>query len=151
MAKSVAYVGNGDKDKGYRTCDIAFEHFHNLVTSRPLIALRLSSHVHVVLPRATNMAINTPKRHTCIIYLDAHTCSAVTTTHARPVSVFILSIVFALVASDVVQGAFRQEIQLQFEGDFWQCCTVQRMHRVHDTLRALMMPTDTIRETFDLR
>ncbi|KAF8423149.1 hypothetical protein L210DRAFT_950751, partial [Boletus edulis BED1] len=33
----------------------------------------------------------------------------------------------------------------------WQCCTVQRMPRVHDTLRALMMPTDTIRETFDLR
>ncbi|KAF8423138.1 hypothetical protein L210DRAFT_2145162 [Boletus edulis BED1] len=29
MAKSVAHVGNGDKDKGYRTCDIAFEHFHS--------------------------------------------------------------------------------------------------------------------------
>ncbi|KAF8127674.1 hypothetical protein EV363DRAFT_1401036 [Boletus edulis] len=54
--------------------------------------------------------------------------------HARPVS-----------------GAFQQEIQLQFEGGLWQCCTVQRMPRVHDTLRALMMPTDTIREIFDLR
>ncbi|KAF8136984.1 hypothetical protein EV363DRAFT_645130, partial [Boletus edulis] len=32
-----------------------------------------------------------------------------------PVSRF-LSIVFALVVSDVVQGAFRHEIQLQFEG-----------------------------------
>ncbi|KAF8130975.1 hypothetical protein EV363DRAFT_1165749 [Boletus edulis] len=29
MAKSVAHVGNGDKDKGNRTCDIAFEHFHS--------------------------------------------------------------------------------------------------------------------------
>ncbi|KAF8137271.1 hypothetical protein EV363DRAFT_1156810, partial [Boletus edulis] len=67
-----------------------------------------------------------------------------------PVSRF-LSIAFALVASDVVQGPFRHESQLQFEGGFWQCCTVQRMPRVHDTLHALMISTDTMREIFDLR
>ena len=29
VAKSVALVGNGERHKGYRTCDIAFERFHS--------------------------------------------------------------------------------------------------------------------------
>ena len=29
IAKSVAYVGNGEKHKAYRACDIAFERFHS--------------------------------------------------------------------------------------------------------------------------
>ncbi|KAF8436838.1 hypothetical protein L210DRAFT_3631882 [Boletus edulis BED1] len=29
LAKSVAHVGKGEKDKAYRACDIAFEHFHS--------------------------------------------------------------------------------------------------------------------------
>jgi hypothetical protein len=29
IAKSVALVGNGEKHKAYRTCDIAFERFHS--------------------------------------------------------------------------------------------------------------------------
>ena len=29
IAKSLAHVGNGERDKGYRACDIAFEHFHS--------------------------------------------------------------------------------------------------------------------------
>ena len=29
IAKSLAHVGNGEKDKGYRACDIAFERFHS--------------------------------------------------------------------------------------------------------------------------
>ncbi|KAF8128156.1 hypothetical protein EV363DRAFT_1085280, partial [Boletus edulis] len=29
IAKSVAHVGKGEKDKGYRACDIAFERFHS--------------------------------------------------------------------------------------------------------------------------
>ncbi|KAF8435972.1 hypothetical protein L210DRAFT_3549697, partial [Boletus edulis BED1] len=38
LAKSVAHVGKGEKDKAYRACDIAFEHFHSShVTSLLLI------------------------------------------------------------------------------------------------------------------
>ena len=33
IAKSLAHVGNGEKHKAYRTCDIAFEHFHSSHTS----------------------------------------------------------------------------------------------------------------------
>ncbi|KAF8127919.1 hypothetical protein EV363DRAFT_1342475 [Boletus edulis] len=126
MAKSVAYVGSGDKDKGDRTCDIAFEHFHSshvtflllikvciFSTCLPLGRSSLLGYHRVYGRRthrcdiafgrphcygplqlgvlygpgmcmscyhATNIVINTSKRHTCIIYLDAHTCSAVTTT-----------------------------------------------------------------------
>ena len=29
IAKSLAHVGNSERDKGYRTCDIAFERFHS--------------------------------------------------------------------------------------------------------------------------
>ena len=29
IAKGIAHVGNGEKDKGYRACDIAFERFHS--------------------------------------------------------------------------------------------------------------------------
>ena len=29
IAKSIALVGKGEKHAGYRTCDIAFEHFHS--------------------------------------------------------------------------------------------------------------------------
>ena len=29
IAKSLAHVGNGERDKGYRACDIAFERFHS--------------------------------------------------------------------------------------------------------------------------
>ncbi|KAF8548573.1 hypothetical protein OG21DRAFT_1516166 [Imleria badia] len=29
IAKSLAHVGNGDRDKAYRACDITFEHFHS--------------------------------------------------------------------------------------------------------------------------
>jgi hypothetical protein len=29
IAKSVALVGNGERHKGYRACDIAFERFHS--------------------------------------------------------------------------------------------------------------------------
>ena len=29
IAKSLAHVGNGEREKGYRACDIAFEHFHS--------------------------------------------------------------------------------------------------------------------------
>jgi hypothetical protein len=29
IAKSLALVGNGEKDKAYRTCDIAFLRFHS--------------------------------------------------------------------------------------------------------------------------
>ena len=29
IAKSLAHVGNGERDKAYRTCDIAFERFHS--------------------------------------------------------------------------------------------------------------------------
>ena len=29
IAKSLAHAGNGERDKAYRTCDIAFEHFHS--------------------------------------------------------------------------------------------------------------------------
>ena len=29
IAKSMAHVGNGERDKGYRACDIAFECFHS--------------------------------------------------------------------------------------------------------------------------
>ncbi|KAF8546581.1 hypothetical protein OG21DRAFT_1102783 [Imleria badia] len=29
IAKSIALVGKGERDKGYRACDIAFEHFHS--------------------------------------------------------------------------------------------------------------------------
>ncbi|KAF8423147.1 hypothetical protein L210DRAFT_3570785 [Boletus edulis BED1] len=29
VAKSVAHIGKGERYKGYRTCDIAFEHFHS--------------------------------------------------------------------------------------------------------------------------
>ncbi|KAF8130854.1 hypothetical protein EV363DRAFT_1167406, partial [Boletus edulis] len=40
----------------------------------------------------------------------------------------------------------RAHSDTKFEGGFWQCCTVQCMPRVHDTLRALMISTDTIWE-----
>ncbi|KAF8127990.1 hypothetical protein EV363DRAFT_1343208 [Boletus edulis] len=98
MAKSVAHVGKGDKDKGYRTCDIAFEHFHSshvtflLLIKAIIVFMAGETHrcdiafrrPHCYRPfrlsvlygpgmcyHATNMAINTPKKHTC---------SAVTTT-----------------------------------------------------------------------
>ena len=29
IAKSVAHVGKGEKNKAYRACDIAFERFHS--------------------------------------------------------------------------------------------------------------------------
>ena len=29
IAKSLAHVGNGERDNGYRACDIAFERFHS--------------------------------------------------------------------------------------------------------------------------
>ena len=29
IAKSLAHVGNGERDEGYRACDIAFERFHS--------------------------------------------------------------------------------------------------------------------------
>ena len=29
IARSLAHVGNGERDKGYRACDIAFERFHS--------------------------------------------------------------------------------------------------------------------------
>ena len=33
IAKSLAHVGKGERHKAYRTCDIAFEHFHSSHTS----------------------------------------------------------------------------------------------------------------------
>ncbi|KAF8421136.1 hypothetical protein L210DRAFT_3654613 [Boletus edulis BED1] len=168
MAKSVAYVGSGDKDKGDRTCDIAFEHFHSshvtfLLLIKAIIVFMAGEHIDAI-SRLDDL-IATVRFNSVCYTVQAYMhyllgCSHMQRSdydraihsfeHARPVSRF-LSIAFALVASDVVQGAFRQEIQLQFEGGLWQRCTVQRMPRVHDTLRALMMPTDTIRGTFDLR
>ena len=29
IAKSLAHVGNGERNKAYRSCDIAFQHFHS--------------------------------------------------------------------------------------------------------------------------
>ena len=37
IAKSLAHVGNGETHKAYRTCDIAFEHFHSSHTSLLLL------------------------------------------------------------------------------------------------------------------
>ncbi|KAF8414500.1 hypothetical protein L210DRAFT_3571914 [Boletus edulis BED1] len=45
MAKSVAHVGNGDKDKGYRTCDIAFEHFHS---SHAILVFMAGEHIDAI-------------------------------------------------------------------------------------------------------
>lgn len=42
ISKCVALVGKGEKDKGYRVCDIAFQHFHsNHVTFLLLIKVCL--------------------------------------------------------------------------------------------------------------
>ena len=42
IAKSLAHVGNGERDKGYRACDIAFERFHSShVTFLFLIKVRI--------------------------------------------------------------------------------------------------------------
>ncbi|KAF8120480.1 hypothetical protein EV363DRAFT_1459149 [Boletus edulis] len=53
MAKSVAHVGNGDKDKGYRTCDIAFEHFHSshvtfLLLIKAIIVFMAGEHIDAI-------------------------------------------------------------------------------------------------------
>ena len=57
IAKSIAHIGMGERDKGYQACDIAFERFHsahgnfirlikvsicNLRSPQPLMSLRLS-------------------------------------------------------------------------------------------------------------
>ena len=36
IAKSLAHVGKGEKDKAYLTCDIAFEHSHSSYIPLPL-------------------------------------------------------------------------------------------------------------------
>ena len=36
IAKSIAHVGNGEKDKAYLACDIAFEHSHSSSIPLPL-------------------------------------------------------------------------------------------------------------------
>ncbi|KAF8451913.1 hypothetical protein L210DRAFT_3638521 [Boletus edulis BED1] len=53
MAKSVAHVGNGDKDKGYRTCDIAFAHFHSshgtfLLLIKAIIVFMAGEHIDAI-------------------------------------------------------------------------------------------------------
>ncbi|KAF8421133.1 hypothetical protein L210DRAFT_951437 [Boletus edulis BED1] len=53
MAKSVAYVGSGDKDKGDRTCDIAFEHFHSshvtfLLLIKAIIVFMAGEHIDAI-------------------------------------------------------------------------------------------------------
>ena len=54
IAKSVALVGNGERHKGYRVCDIAFEHFHSshvsfllLVKVSNFFALSFRSATHI--------------------------------------------------------------------------------------------------------
>ncbi|KAF8130831.1 hypothetical protein EV363DRAFT_1334567 [Boletus edulis] len=113
MAKSVAHVGNGDKDKGYRTCDIAFEHFHSSHVTflllikvcyyrvygrgthqcdipfrrphcyRPLqLSVLYGPGMCMSCYHATNMAINTSKRHTLL------GCSHMQRTRTTRLSVF---------------------------------------------------------------
>ncbi|KAF8127988.1 hypothetical protein EV363DRAFT_1171410, partial [Boletus edulis] len=51
VAKSVAHVGKEERYKGYRTCDIAFEHFH----SSHLSFLLLVKVNHIHLTRTANV------------------------------------------------------------------------------------------------
>ena len=44
IAKSLAHVGKGEKDKAYLACDVAFEHSH-------------SSHIPLVLPLPIKVCI----------------------------------------------------------------------------------------------
>ncbi|KAF8129771.1 hypothetical protein EV363DRAFT_1336453 [Boletus edulis] len=53
LAKSIAHVGNGEKDKGYRTCDIAFEHFHSshvtfLLLIKAIIVFMAGDHIDAI-------------------------------------------------------------------------------------------------------
>ncbi|KAF8123583.1 hypothetical protein EV363DRAFT_1356190, partial [Boletus edulis] len=53
LAKSIAHVGSGEKDKGYRTCDIAFEHFHSshvtfLLLIKAIIVFMAGDHIDAI-------------------------------------------------------------------------------------------------------
>ncbi|KAF8435498.1 hypothetical protein L210DRAFT_3551412 [Boletus edulis BED1] len=53
MAKSIAHVGNGEKDKGYRTCDIAFEPFHSshvtfILLIKAIIVFMAGNHIDAI-------------------------------------------------------------------------------------------------------
>ncbi|KAH0825858.1 hypothetical protein J3R83DRAFT_7780 [Lanmaoa asiatica] len=53
MAKSIAYVGNEEKDKGYHTCDIVFEHLHSshftfLLFIKAIIVFTTGDHIDVI-------------------------------------------------------------------------------------------------------
>ena len=47
LAKSLAHVGKGEKDKGYLACDIAFEHSHSSPIPLPLL-IKVCMHVHAL-------------------------------------------------------------------------------------------------------
>ncbi|KAF8123581.1 hypothetical protein EV363DRAFT_1356177 [Boletus edulis] len=53
LAKSIAHVGNGEKNKGYSTCDIAFEHFHSshvtfLLLIKAIIMFMAGDHIDAI-------------------------------------------------------------------------------------------------------
>ena len=56
IAKSIALVGKGEKHRGYRACDIAFEHFRSthisfLLLIKVCITLELRCSQMLMIPR----------------------------------------------------------------------------------------------------
>ncbi|KAF8127952.1 hypothetical protein EV363DRAFT_1400840 [Boletus edulis] len=83
MAKSVAHVGNGDKDKGYRTCDIAFEHFHSshvtfLHLIKAIIVFMAGEHIDAI-SRLDDLRVIATVRFNSVCYtVQACACRATT-------------------------------------------------------------------------
>ncbi|KAF8555626.1 hypothetical protein OG21DRAFT_1483764 [Imleria badia] len=63
IAKSVAHVGKGERDTAYRTCDIAFEHFHSTHVTLLLvkaIIVSLAGGLHDAISRMDDLIATVP-------------------------------------------------------------------------------------------
>ncbi|KAF8127258.1 hypothetical protein EV363DRAFT_1346345 [Boletus edulis] len=69
IAKSLAHVGKGERDKAYRTCDIAFEHFHSshlsfLLLVKAIIVFMAGEHPDAI-SRVDNLIDTVPTNTLC--------------------------------------------------------------------------------------
>ncbi|KAF8430510.1 hypothetical protein L210DRAFT_3764535 [Boletus edulis BED1] len=76
LAKSVAHVGKGEKDKAFRACDIAFEHFHSshvtfLLLIKAIIVFMAGEHPDAI-SRVDDLIATVPFNSICYVFQKAY-------------------------------------------------------------------------------